>query len=124
VIGEVSAARMTPAQLARAAREMRPHAAQAAALLKALGNEQRLMILCHLVCGPLSVGELNERVPLSQSALSQHLGILRDSGVVTTQRASQCVIYSLQPGVVTRIIGLLHDEFCPGEPRRTSRRHL
>ena len=70
--------------LARAAREMRPHAARAAALLKALGNEQRLMILCNLVTGPLSVGELNERVALSQSALSQHLGVLRDSGVVAT----------------------------------------
>lgn len=122
MIGEATAARMTSAQLARAAREMRPHAARAAALLKALGNEQRLMILCHLVSGPLAVGELNERVPLSQSALSQHLGILRDSGVVATRRSSQSVIYSLPPGIVTRIIGLLHDEFCPRKPGRSRRR--
>jgi len=54
----------------RAAREMQPHALKAAALLKALANEQRLMILCHLLRGPLSVSQLNERVPLSQSALS------------------------------------------------------
>ncbi len=46
--------------------DMRPHAAEAAELLRALANEQRLMILCHLVPGPLSVGELNMRVPLSQ----------------------------------------------------------
>ena len=104
--------RSTSVQLARTAREMRPHAARAAALLKALGNEQRLTILCHLVPGPLSVRELNERLPLSQSALSQHLGILRDSGVVRTSRASQSVIYSLPAGTATRIIGLLHASFC------------
>ena len=91
---------------------MRPHAARAAALLKALGNEQRLMVLCHLAAGPLAVGELNARLRLSQSALSQHLGILRDSGIVATRRASQSIIYSLPAGVVTRIIALLHRQFC------------
>ena len=105
--------RLTLAKLARSGREMRPHAAKAAELLKALGNEQRLMILCNLVSGPLSVGQLNQRVPLSQSALSQHLGILRDSGVVATTRESQSIVYSLPAGIATRIIGLLHDEFCP-----------
>lgn len=106
--------RTPPARkLARASRDMRPHAARAAALLKALGNEQRLMILCNLVAGPLSVGELNERMPLSQSALSQHLGVLRESGIVTTARASQSIIYSLASGVTARIIALLQQEFCP-----------
>lgn len=105
--------RVTPAKLERAGREMRPHAAKAAELLKALGNEQRLMILCNLVGGPLSVGQLNARVRLSQSALSQHLGILRDTGVVATTRESQSIIYSLPPGVATRIIALLYEEFCP-----------
>jgi len=92
---------------------MRPHAGKAATFLKALANEQRLMILCNLVAGPLSVGQLNERVSLSQSALSQHLSVLRESGVVATTRESQSVIYSLPPGIATRIIGLLHQEFCP-----------
>lgn len=119
---QLTAARASPAQLARTARDMRPHVTRAASLLKALGNEQRLMILCHLVSGPLSVGELNERVPLSQSALSQHLSVLRDSGIVATRRASQCVFYSLPPGIVTRIISVLHDEFCPHEPGRIRRR--
>ncbi len=99
-------------KLASAAIQMRPHAAKAAELLKALGNEQRLLILCQLTAGPRSVGELNELVPLSQSALSQHLAILRDSGIVATTRQSQSVIYSLPPGVATRIIRLLHQEFC------------
>jgi DNA-binding transcriptional ArsR family regulator len=91
---------------------MQPHAIEAAELLKALANEQRLMILCHLVQGPLSVGELNERVALSQSALSQHLAILRESGIVRTERAAQSITYSLLPGVAMRLIAVLHEEFC------------
>jgi len=85
---------------------------KAAELLKALANEQRLMILCHLVQGPLSVGQLNERVTLSPSALSQHLAVLRESGTVRTRRESQTIWYSLPEGVVTRLIAVLHDEFC------------
>lgn len=103
---------VTSVQLARAAREMEPHAEKAAELLKALANEQRLMILCHLVQGPLSVSQINERVLLSQSALSQHLAVLRECGVVVTTREAQSVRYSLPSGVATRLIGVLHDEFC------------
>jgi DNA-binding transcriptional ArsR family regulator len=95
-----------------AARDIEPHAADAAALLKALANEQRLMILCNLVDGPLSVSELNERVDLSQSALTQHLAVLREADIVATERESQTVRYSLPEGVATRIINLLHREFC------------
>jgi DNA-binding transcriptional ArsR family regulator len=50
---------------------------------------------------------------LSQSALSQHLGVLRTAGLVSTTRVSQSIIYSLPPGIATRIIGLLKQEFCP-----------
>jgi DNA-binding transcriptional ArsR family regulator len=110
--------------LARAARELSPHAAKAAALLRALANEQRLMILCNLVPGPLTVGELNEHVPLSQSALSQHLAVLRESGIVRTERHAQSVRYSLPPGPVTRLIAVLHEEYChpPGFQSRPNRR--
>ena len=101
-------------ELARTVPEMQPHVAAAAGLLKALANEQRLMILCHLVQGPLSVGEINERVPLSQSALSQHLAVLRESGIVSTTRYAQSVRYSLPSGVVTQLIGVLHKEYCEG----------
>ena len=100
------------AKLARAGREMRPHATKAAKLLKTLGNEPRLMILCTLVAGPLSVTQLNQRLPLSQAALSQHLGILRDCGIVAATGESQNITYSLTPGIATRLIGLLHEEFC------------
>jgi ArsR family transcriptional regulator, virulence genes transcriptional regulator len=93
-------------------REIRPHADQAAALLKALANEQRLLILCHLQDGPLSVGELNDRVDLSQSALSQHLGVLRESNIVSTTRDAQTIRYEVSSDLVRKIIGLLYKEFC------------
>ena len=93
-------------------REIRPHADQAAALLKALANEQRRLSLCHLQDGPLSVGELNDRVDLSQSALSQHLGVLRESEIVSTTREAQTIRYEVRSELVRKIIGLLYKEFC------------
>lgn len=95
-----------------AVRRLRPHADAAANLLKALANEQRLMILCHLQEGSLSVSEINERVDLSQSALSQHLAVLREAGVVATTREAQSIHYELASPVVRGIIGLLYKEFC------------
>jgi DNA-binding transcriptional ArsR family regulator len=105
-------ARTFPRTLVRTVRELSPHADAAASLLKALANEQRLMILCHLVGTALTVGELNERVLLSQSALSQHLAVLRESGVVRTERQARNVRYSLPPGPVTKLLGVLHHEYC------------
>jgi ArsR family transcriptional regulator, virulence genes transcriptional regulator len=96
----------------KSARAIKPHADRAAALLKALANEQRLMILCNLLEGPLSVGELNERVTLSQSALSQHLGVLREANIVATTREAQSIRYALSSGAVTRIIEILYKEYC------------
>tara|TARA_A100001391_G_scaffold152980_3_gene110771 strand:- start:2096 stop:2449 length:354 start_codon:yes stop_codon:yes gene_type:complete len=69
---------------------------EATALLKAMGNENRLRILCLLSDSEMSVSELNSRLELSQSALSQHLAILRREGMVRTRRASQTIYYSLQ----------------------------
>lgn len=92
--------------------EMHAHAGEAAQLLKALGNEQRLLILCHLLEKPLSVGELNDRLDLSQSALSQHLALLREAGLVNTRREAQSIYYSLPAGPVTRIMALLQDIYC------------
>ncbi len=97
---------------------MRAHAASAARLLKALGNEQRLMLLCLLVEGEKSVGELNARLELSQSALSQHLAILRDDQLVTTRREAQSIYYSLAEGPAQKIIATLHTIFCPDDTNR------
>ena len=96
----------------RPAHVLKPHAEQAAALLKALANEQRLMIVCNLLEGSMSVGEINECVDLSQSALSQHLAILREAQIVTTSREAQSIRYALPQGVVTKIVAVLHREFC------------
>ena len=91
---------------------MRAHASEAAQLLKALGNEKRLMILCLLAEGERSVGELNALLELSQSALSQHLAILRDERLVLTRREAQSVFYSLMPGAAFVLIHTLHDIYC------------
>ena len=91
---------------------MQEHAADAAGLMNALGNESRLMILCVLAEGERSVGDLNETIPLSQSALSQQLARLRRQGLVQTRREAQTIYYSLEEGPAERVIHLLHDIFC------------
>ena len=103
---------------------MDAHAADAAQLLKALGNEQRLHILCNLLDGPLAVGELNQRLNLSQSALSQHLALLRELELVDTRREAQTIYYSLPDGPVVRIMALLQAIYCPREPDMRSGKPL
>ncbi|MDO4683178.1 MAG: metalloregulator ArsR/SmtB family transcription factor [Lautropia sp.] len=92
--------------------QMRRHAGEAARLLKGLANERRLMILCMLAEGECSVGEINERIDLSQSALSQHLAVLREEHLVCTRRESQTIRYRLADGPAAAIIKLLHDLYC------------
>jgi len=91
---------------------MRSQASTASQLLKSMGSENRLLILCMLCTGELSVGEINQRINLAQSAVSQHLAVLRRDDLVTTRKESQMVYYSLKSGVVEKIIRLLHAEFC------------
>ena len=94
------------------------HAEEGARLLKALGNAQRLRVLCLLVEREMSVGEINERLPdLSQSALSQHLARLREEGLVRTRRESQIVWYSLPRGPAQTIINTLHGIYCAPRSR-------
>lgn len=88
------------------------HAEAAEALLKAMGNRSRLMVLCTLHEGELSVGELNARIPLSQSALSQHLATLRRAGLVTTRRECQTIYYRLGHAAASAVIATLHDLYC------------
>ncbi len=93
--------------------QMRENASQAAQLLKALANENRLLILCHLDGKELSVTELNQHLDLSQSALSQHLAVLRRDGLVKTRRESQTIFYSLAGDSASRVINTLHQMYCP-----------
>lgn len=92
--------------------ELRQHAAQASQLLKATGNPVRLMILCALAQGEYAVGELNDRIELSQSTLSQHLAILRRKGLVQTRREAQTIFYSLQGDEVRSLMECLYKIYC------------
>jgi len=90
-------------------------AAQAADLLKNLANEKRLVILCELLNGERSVGELEKTVGLSQSALSQHLAKLRHNNLVKTRRESQVIFYSVSDPNVARLLTVLHEIYCAPE---------
>ena len=92
---------------------MAAQADAAADLLKALANPQRLRILCLLIEGERSVSQINGQVPLSQSALSQHLAVLREKGLVDTRKQAQTVFYRVAEGPVHQIIQTLHDIYCP-----------
>lgn len=92
----------------------RRQAGEAVGLLKAMSNECRLLVLCHLsASGELSVGELADRVGLGQSALSQHLARLREEGLVATRKEAQTVFYRLGDPKAEQVLALLHDLFCP-----------
>jgi len=91
---------------------MQQNAPQAVTLLKALANERRLFILCYLLDGELSVGEMNQRLGLSQSALSQHLAWLRKDKLVKTRKEAQTVYYALRSDEVRSVIQLLHQLYC------------
>lgn len=94
--------------------KFKSQAGAAASLLKAMANECRLLVLCHLsASGELSVGDLAERVRLSQSALSQHLAKLREEGLVATRKDAQTVYYRLRDPRAEQLLALLQDLFCP-----------
>ena len=87
---------------------------EAVAVLRLLSNRERLKVLCVLIHeGERNVGELQQAVGMSQSALSQHLALLRSAGVVSTRREAQSIYYSIQRSDVGRIIRLLRDLYCP-----------
>jgi ArsR family transcriptional regulator len=97
-------------------------ATEAAKLLRALGNERRLMILCQLTDGERSVGQLQPHVGLSQSALSQHLAVLREEGVVATRREGQTIWYRIADPAAIRVVATLAEIFCPPGMKNTDDR--
>jgi DNA-binding transcriptional ArsR family regulator len=92
--------------------EMATRAAEAAAFLKALSHEGRLMILCHLSSGEKSVTELEERLGARQAAVSQQLARLRSEGLVTTRRDGKAIHYSIKDPKAGAIMELVYDMFC------------
>jgi ArsR family transcriptional regulator, virulence genes transcriptional regulator len=90
-------------------RELEARAGDAAELMKLLANDQRLIILCRLSEGELSVSELGQHVSLAQSALSQHLAKLRAHGIVATRRDGQNIYYRLANPTAYKLVGALCD---------------
>jgi len=88
------------------------NARRASSLLKAMSNQHRLMILCQLVPGEKCVGELESVIPLSQSALSQHLARLRRDGLVSTRRAAQTIYYCLSGDEASAVIETIYELYC------------
>jgi len=89
-------------------------ATKAAAMLRTVGNEHRLLVLCLLIeHGEMTVGALHENVALSQSALSQHLARMREGGLVAYRRESQTLYYRIESPDVVRLIAALKAIFCP-----------
>jgi DNA-binding transcriptional ArsR family regulator len=114
-MARVNGARLVAAQLLK-------QADNAARLLRVLSNSHRLRVLCLLIDAELSVGQINEMVPVSQSVLSQHLAVLRKHKLVTTRRVAQTIYYSVAAGPANGVVVALHDSFCkqPAQRRRPS----
>ncbi len=88
-------------------------ATAACELLKALASPNRLKILCHLLEGEKSVGQVAALVGIRETTASQHLALLRKDRLVDSRRAGQTIYYRMVSPVAERIIGVLHDAFCP-----------
>ena len=82
-------------------------------LLQSLGNRSRLMIMCQLLEGEKSVGQLAEFLQARESTVSQHLALLRKDRLVTTRRDGQTIFYSISSDPARRIIELLYEIYCP-----------
>jgi DNA-binding transcriptional ArsR family regulator len=93
-------------------RQLEKNAHKASDLLGAMANTSRLMVLCQLADGEKSVSELQPMIGLSQSALSQHLALLRRRRLVRTRRNGQSIYYALASGEAASILHALHEQFC------------
>lgn len=94
---------------------LRQAAGQAVGALKVLANEDRLLLLCQLSQGEMSVGELEEALGIRQPTLSQQLGVLRTEGVVDTRRDGKRIFYSIADLKLMQLLEVLYDLYCPKE---------
>jgi ArsR family transcriptional regulator len=102
---------------------MAEKAAEAALFLRGLAHDGRLVVLCALVAeGEAPAGRLVEVSGLSQSALSQHLALLREQGLVRTRREGTSIIYAIADPKVAAILTTLHDLFCAPAPKKPKRK--
>ncbi len=96
--------------------EMQANADRAVDLLKALGNRSRLMILCQLIQGERSVGDLAQRIGMRDTAVSQQLTLLRKDGLVRARRDGQTIYYALSSDEAARVIATLYEIYCSDKP--------
>ena len=92
--------------------QMRASARTVTGLLRALANEDRLLLLCQLCHGERSVGELEAALDIRQPSLSQQLGVLRSEGLVTTRREGKRIHYSITDDKVLAVLHTLHGLYC------------
>lgn len=92
--------------------ELQSRALRAAGLLKAMSNPVRLMVLCQLAESEKSVGELEKVAAVSQSALSQHLALLRERGLVRSRREGQSIYYTLDGPEAPALLAALYEVYC------------
>ena len=97
-------------------------AGNAARLLKAMAHDTRLLVLCQLVDGEMQAGQFATR--LSQSALSQHLAVLRSEGLVATRREGQAIFYRLANPAVKAVITTLAGIYCPPADHTLETNHV
>lgn len=100
---------------------MEKAADQASDLLKALANRHRLLIVCQLVDGERSVGELAELLELRDSTVSQHLALLRKDGVVASRRDAQTIYYSIASEPAREVLTTLYRVFCPPASKKANK---
>jgi DNA-binding transcriptional ArsR family regulator len=108
---------------------MRNAAGEASALLKGLANPHRLMIVCQLIDGPRSVGQLAAFLGIRDSTVSQHLALMRRDGLVSTSRDGQTIWYAIDSPAARAVIETLFALYCasaqksrPGSKAKRSRR--
>jgi len=92
--------------------QMQDSAAAAEELLKAMANRHRLVILCQLIDGERSVGDLAELLELRDANVSQHLALLRKDGLVTTRRQGQTIWYAIASESARKLVETLYQIFC------------
>ena len=93
-------------------KQMASAAAATRAMMRTLGHKDRLMVLCHLISGEKSVGDLAGLLEIPQSPLSQHLARMRKEELVTTRREAQTIYYSIASSEAARMVELMHELYC------------
>lgn len=101
---------------------MESAAADVSGILKLLSNPKRLLIVCQLVDGEKSVGELARLIGASQVTVSQQLSLLRNTGILSSRREAQTVFYALHRKEIQELIHFLYDTFCPEKEQTKAQR--